>query len=767
MSRGTAGNSLVHRISSTAVILVVVWTAICIVYGVWDRHNGEDLLMRSATEMARAHHYKDRVFREWATRHGGVYVPVDDRTPPSPYLSHIPDRDIVTPGGRQLTLMNPAYIIRQFQEEQGDEEGVTGHITSLNPLNPNNAPDDWERASLLSFQNGAEEALQVVADDQGGRLRYMRPMITQQGCLKCHGHQGYQIGDIRGGVGVSVALASFRASEDGRRRAVIMGIAGVWFFGIVGIGFAAWRLLLNARTIHEASAALEQSESRLRSLIDTIPDLVCFKDGDDRWLVTNTAMLSLYGLQGVDYRGKSASDLALEPGCIRGALLSSVTMDEEAWRLGRSSRGDEEVSRAGRDDLIFDTIRVPMFAADGARSSLLVVGRDVTEQRHAAERERHIEEQMRHAQKLESLGVLAGGIAHDFNNLLMAILGNIDLSLMDLSADSPARVNLGDAAKASHKAVELCQQMLAFSGRGSYVIESIDLNAIVEDMASVLRVAMPKKAEFRLELSTEPLPVRVDISQVGQVVMNLITNAADSLEDGSGVIELRTYMVESSLEDMTVCCACLEVRDDGCGMNAEVKKQIFDPFFTTKFTGRGLGLASLVGIVRSHNGEIEVESTEGQGTLMRIMLPIDIEGAVDSRSSTGDETNLTVGSLHVLVVDDEQEVRKIVESMFRWLGCRVTMAENGREGVEIFREGRENIDLVLMDLTMPEMDGREACLAIKNIDPDMPVLLTSGYEEQDVSDLLITYRRTSYIKKPYKLGDLKKAVSMLTVVEKM
>jgi len=394
---------------------------------------------------------------------------------------------------------------------------------------------------------------------------------------------------------------------------------------------------------------------------------------------------------------------------------------------------------------------------------------DEIRERQQAEQERgKLEAHLREVQKLESLGVLAGGIAHDFNNLLMAILGNADLTLLSLSPVSPARPNVEEIVRASQRAAELCRQMLAYSGKGRFIVGPYDLSEIVREMSQMLEVSISKKATLRYFFGQDLPLVNVDSTQIRQIIMNLITNASESLGDRSGFISVstgflncdRTYLSESYLDDKLPegKYVYLEVSDTGCGMDAETRSRIFDPFFTTKFTGRGLGLAAVLGIVRGHKGALKVYSEPGKGTTFKILLPT-LEWSPNDREPVLEPSAPLPDSGTVLLVDDDPLVREVGEKMLVKLGFQVLTAADGREGLEVFRTHKEAIDCVLLDLTMPKMDGEEAFQELSRLKSDVKVILSSGYNEQNVIQQFAGNGPAGFIQKPYTLTTLREALS--------
>jgi signal transduction histidine kinase len=367
-----------------------------------------------------------------------------------------------------------------------------------------------------------------------------------------------------------------------------------------------------------------------------------------------------------------------------------------------------------------------------------------------------LEARMLHAQKLESLGVLAGGIAHDFNNLLVGILGNVGLALRELPADTQAEPLLRDVQRAAGRAAELTAQMLAYAGKGRITVEAVNLNAVVAEIAGLLAAVISKKATLRTDFARGLPDVAGDATQIRQVVMNLITNASDALGERSGTITVRTwttmadrallatgYVDEQLPEGRYVC---LSVADDGVGMDAETRARIFDPFFTTKFAGRGLGLAAVLGILRGHRGAIRLESERGRGACFTVLLPC-AEGARAevAAADSGIRPRAVDGSM-VLIADDEPAVRLVASRVLERAGYRVCVASDGRAAVEVFKANAAEISAVLIDMTMPQLRGDEVIVELRRLRPDVRVVLSSGFIELDGAR---TLEHVRFLPKPW------------------
>jgi len=393
-----------------------------------------------------------------------------------------------------------------------------------------------------------------------------------------------------------------------------------------------------------------------------------------------------------------------------------------------------------------------------------VMAEDLSE-RIRAERERQeLELRMQQAQKLESLGVLAGGIAHDFNNLLVGILGYADLARSRMPDSEPNAHLLDQIQTAGRRLSELTAQLLAYSGKGQFVVKAVDLGALVREMAHLLEVSLSKRAHLHYEFTPALPAVSADATQLRQVVMNLITNASDALGDAEGTIHLRTG--RAAVDEALLAGAVLdegvrpgeyvylEVEDSGPGMDAETAARIFDPFYTTKFAGRGLGLASVLGIVRGHGGTIVVDSRPGEGTRVRVLLPVAV-GAAAEDTPQMDAPVAAVGGT-VLVVDDDATVRDVAGAMLRQAGYEVVEAADARQALQRFDEARPAV--VLLDLTMPENDGQHPYDALRARDPDVPIVLCSGYGEQVATERFAEREDTVFLPKPFVVSALLRAL---------
>ncbi len=395
------------------------------------------------------------------------------------------------------------------------------------------------------------------------------------------------------------------------------------------------------------------------------------------------------------------------------------------------------------------------------------LGREVQRRKEAEAQRRKLEEQMLQTQKLESLGVLAGGIAHDFNNLLTSVIGYCDLAQLEVAPSSPAYTLIEDAVQGARRAAELTQQMLAYAGKARFTVGPVQLSQLVMDITRLLEVSISKKCVLRYDLMPELPHCEADATQLRQVIMNLLINASEAIGDRSGTITIATgaawcdaqYLRENHVDDGLAegLYVHLKVADSGHGMTADVRARIFDPFYTTKFTGRGLGLAAVLGIVRAHGGAIRVYSEPGRGTTFKLLFPaLPVAEGVPVRAPAADAG--WRGSGTVLVVDDEESIRALGQHILERLGFTVVTAADGREALHRYRELADASPIVLLDLTMPHLDGAATFRELRQLRPDVRVVLMSGYSEQAVEPQFAGKGLAGFIQKPFRLDELRRVI---------
>ena len=649
-------------------LVVILWTIAVLTSLAWNLANQRSQTLEVARAQARAAYEKDIIYRRWNSQHGGVYVPVTDRTLLNEYLD-VPEREIRTGSGKLLTKVNPAYMTRQAHELELERTGIRSHITSLDPIRPANAADSWEIIALREFENDVPEVSSVEPLDGESYMRLMRPLVTEQGCLKCHEEQGYRVGDVRGGLSISVPMAPLRAIAAGSMRSAAIGHGHLWLIGLLGIWLANRGIRARGRERNQAVAALRRAHAENSQLLVSIPSVLISLDAEGRVLAWNRSAESLLGHRAEEAIGRPLRELPigwdwdeLDRGirCFRkeGRTLS---LDGVAFKIDEANSG------------ILD-MTVTSLAAGGEEDSsrdeggLLLVARDVTARRN-------LESQLAQAKKLESIGQLAAGIAHEINTPAQYVGDNTRFvhealgDLMEVIAscekvtgqDSAAKLerlaeierSLEDAdvsylqeeiPKAIEQSLEglervtkIVRAMKDFSHMGSSDRQPGDINKAIESTITVARNEWKYAADLETDLDPDLPYVPCYLSDVNQVILNLIINAAQAIESasadgagGKGRIAISTRRVEDDAE--------IRIADTGKGIAPEHRDRIFDPFFTTKDVGKGTGQGlsmAYATIKEKHGGEIRFETEPGRGTTFIIRLPLSPE-PVEPREPVGE-----------------------------------------------------------------------------------------------------------------------------------
>ncbi len=499
----------------------------------------------------------------------------------------------------------------------------------------------------------------------------------------------------------------------------------------------------------------EAETHRLLNIIEANTDFVATANADGSLLYANASLLNLLALLGSpSIAGRRIPDLFTSRGAkIIEAEALSAAVSSGFWH------GELALLGKSGTEIPVSTVLLPHREAETEVITFSLIMRDISRQRQAETERIASERKMLQVQKLESLGVLAGGIAHDFNNLLTAIMGNASLARLDLDANAPAATSLAQIETAAERAAELCQQMLAYAGRSPLAFSTVDLSDLIDETTQLIQVSIRKNTELDLRLQRPLASVKGDASQLRQIVMNLVLNASEAIGDRAGHIRVRTESrhfqrseLRTAFEDQDLPpgdYVLVEVEDNGSGMRPEIRQHIFEPFFTTKFTGRGLGLAAVLGIVKAHRGAIQVASEPGQGTMFRVILPAHDSPARAPQTHPPAFSPSPASPGLVLVVDDEESVRAVVARTLQSLGFNSIVAADGAEGVDAVRRNGDSLSFVLLDLVMPRMDGHEAFLELQHLAPNLPVILMSGFSEKLSLERFNGAKPTAFISKPF------------------
>jgi PAS domain S-box-containing protein len=513
--------------------------------------------------------------------------------------------------------------------------------------------------------------------------------------------------------------------------------------------------------IARAEQAMTETEQRFRRLAENAQDVVYryryLPERGFEYLSPSVERIT----------GFTPEEHYADPGLVPRSLHPD---DSEVFEAFDQSPSDDTLTlrwfRRDGSMVWTETRNVRVFDAVGRLVAVEGIARDITERKRREEEQRALEQKLLETQKLESLGVLAGGVAHDFNNLLTGILGRVSLfrsEELEIGVSSAASEHLQQIEQAAIQAADLCRQMLAYSGKGRFAVRPLDLSELVRDTAHLLHVSVSKNATLELDLAQSLPAVAGDAAQLRQVLLNVVLNASEALPEGKGRIvvsttprelgaaELGAFLLGNELPSGTY--VCLDVWDGGIGMPPAVRERIFEPFYTTKFTGRGLGLPAVLGILRGHRGAIEVQSEPGQGTRFRLYFPV-AEGAPPGLSRPVRVSKIWQASGTILVIDDEEIVRNVTSRLLRSFGFTTLLAADGIDGVSQFKQHLPEVTAVLLDLTMPGLDGEAVFRQLRALRTDVPVLLMSGYNEQEAISRFESKGLAGFLQKPFTVEQL-------------
>ncbi|GAB4344572.1 MAG: hypothetical protein Kow0089_21220 [Desulfobulbaceae bacterium] len=736
-------------------ILLLGWTtAIALSVG-WNVRNTKKQTLERARIEARTIFQHNLAYRKWNTMHGGVYMRVSEGVKPNPYL-RTPDRDLVTTDGTVLTMINPFQMTRETYRllSQEMELPTLNRTVSLDMVNPENEPDDWESRALESFTDPDEELSEVTNVNGKPYMRLIKPYVTVKGCLKCHGDQGYDIGDFRGGMSIAVPMDPYFSQEKKQLFNTIITHLALWGIGVVSI-------LLLTNNIRRRQQEVEENEEKFRILAEFSHDWEYWLSEENRLIFNSPSCAQITGYREEDFANdpKLLTDIVHpdDRGIFQKAM-SAVTEPQNRSCQFRIITPEKKVKWLS---LVWRPIHLGRVYA-GKRVSC----RDITEQMD-------LREQLYHSQKMESLGVMAGGVAHDFNNILTVILGYA--TLMRVKADTldkeELKKNLETIEQAAKQSKQLISSLLAFSRR--QVMEPVPtrISEVVHTSAKLLHRLLPADITFSINCSGEELPVLIDPHQFEQVLMNLVTNARDAMPYGGRLaIDTRLVTVDADksrqLNLPRGTYMRISVTDTGMGIDKDKLQRIFEPFYTTKEKGKGtgLGLATVYGIIRQHDGAISVKSVKGVMTVFSIFLPA-LDGMPEDDGEAKEQAPLVIpprsGLGTILVAEDTDSVREYIHDTLRHFGFTIISATDGADALEKFMANSDRIDLVLLDVIMPKKNGSEVYDAIRKVKPGQKVLFMSGYTEEVLTSKRIREEKLHFIHKPIDMQALLDKINAL------
>ena len=530
--------------------------------------------------------------------------------------------------------------------------------------------------------------------------------------------------------------------------------------------------------VRQLNTVLQTQAAELQSLFKALPVGVAIAtDAACTSIRSNEAFAEMMGLPQAKTTSLSAPPFTA-PSHLRvaheGRELTASELPMQRAVAQNAPVRDFEQSITRPDGVTLDIITnaVPIRDAQGKPCGCVATFQDFSAHRQAERKRLDFERRLLQSQKLESIGVLAGGIAHDFNNLLTGVLGHANFARGELARGSTNVDHLlAQVESSAQRAADLCRQLLAYAGKGQIVVRLIDLNVAVQQSVPLLKLSIAKKVTLDLQLGAGLPPLRGDPSQINQILLNLVANASEAIGAAPGTVTIRTERVNVTPMDMLTLIAspemepgtfnCLEVRDTGCGIGPETIAHIFEPFFTTKFVGRGLGLSAVLGIVQGHRGGVRVTSQVGAGTTFELFFPV---VATSVRGTTSPFPNAAPQRGTVLVVDDDLTIREFTSAILIGAGYNVVTAVDGEDALVKLRRDPTQFDAVLLDLTMPKLDGEDTLIAMRMISANLPVVLTSGYGEQAVVQRFVGRGLADFLPKPFMGDALLKVID--TVIER-
>ncbi|MCF8087691.1 MAG: response regulator [Desulfotignum sp.] len=507
----------------------------------------------------------------------------------------------------------------------------------------------------------------------------------------------------------------------------------------------------------QAEKALVQSESHLRLLVDTIPDLIWLKDQNGVYLSCNPMFERFFGAKESEIAGKTDYDFV-----DRDLADFFRANDRKAMAANKPSKNEEELIFADNGyQGLFETVKTPMRDSDGKLIGVLGIARDITELRKAENEKLRLERQLKHAQKMESIGNLAGGIAHDFNNILSSVIGFSELALDEVEKGTNLEENLQEVYAAGKRAKELVKQILAFARQSDETMHPIEMGPVAREVLKFIRSFIPATIEIRQTITTDSL-IMGNPTQIHQMLMNLCTNAAQAMEETGGVLDVSLKDVCIDKDTLPVGMNPgeyieIKVSDTGPGIDPDIIELIFEPYFTTKPPGEGtgMGLAVVHGIVDACGGRISVDSTLGKGAVFTIRLPI-----AENRKAHHDNDSeaFPSGTESILFVDDEAPIARMGRQILESLGYQVTTRTSSIEALELFRVEYHHFDLVITDMTMPNLTGDKLSAELMKIRRDIPIILCTGYSRKISGDAVLKMGIKALAYKPIVKADLARTV---------
>jgi len=610
----TTTSTLTPRLKAYVGIYAAFWTLIVISSLIWNIVRQQQDALQVGLNQARTIYQKDLVYYRWATEHGMVFVPITEKTQPNPYLQHMPAYEGTTSSGRELTMVNPEYMIRQVYEMQTPASGILGHITSLNPIRAENAADPWERKALLKFERGEKEVFSVEEINGEPYLRLMRPMITERGCLRCHARQGYHLNSIRGGISVSVPMSLLFSLNKKDIFMFSLAHGSLWILGLLGIFLESYR-------INQSILERDQAEARTKSIIDNMLDGLITMHPTGIIESVNSATCKMFGYKSGEIIGQDINMLIEFPSAQE---WTGELKNEQDFDIRNAAKPQNELTGKREDGSTFP-IAISLSEMELGQTQLLIATvRDITE-------EKIRKTEALRAGQLAAIGELAAGVAHEINNPINGIINYSQILLDDFEFDEKSdpihKDIMSRIIKEGERIAIIVRNLLSFARQRDEFIDDIHIHDIIKDSLSLLMHQFQKDGiQVNVNVSSNLPTLKGNPQQLQQVFVNLLTNACYALNQkfpgrsSDKRLEIASAVVNHEGRDFVRTT----VTDWGTGIAQDVINHIFDTLFTTKPPGKGtgLGLSISKGLVRDHHGHLTLTSTLGNPTVATLDLPV-------------------------------------------------------------------------------------------------------------------------------------------------
>lgn len=741
-----------------SLVALIIWSVIILISTITQLKLNRNSIESITKHQAEIAYDKDMLYRKWASSHGGVYVPITDITLPNPALSHLKERDIETPSGIKLTLVNPAYMTRQVHEISEEHYELKGHITSLNPINKNNKPDPWEIKSLKLFESGETKITEFVVEDGFRYLRLMNALITEDSCLKCHAIQGYKAGDVRGGLSVSVPMADLEITFSELNSFLNIRHLIIWLLGvgvIILLG-SVYRKRIEVQI--EYTKGLDDEREYLSVALKSIGEGVIVTDINGNITRMNKIAEQLTGWSILEAEEKNISKvfslISIEQYPKKIDILNSILTKKIDGVFNNNYILN---SLEGKKIHINNTGSI-IYTKTGDILGIILIFRDMTA-------ENDIQQKLCQSQKLDAIGQLTSGIAHDFNNMIGGIMGGAELLQKHLSNDEKSQKYLSIILNSSKRATDLTKKLLSFSKSQNLDIQPIDLHKAITATVALLENTIDKNVIIQADLKSKNSIILGNSTQLQNIFMNLGINSSHAMPQG-GTLSYTTkdlvlsmeYCKNNPFEILPGNYIEVEISDTGLGIPNEVLPHIFDSFFTTKEQGTGLGLFVIYGTIKKLKGSITVLSSIEKGTIFKILLPV---SDIPMKSVINIKDKSYYGKGLILLVDDEEILRVIGKDILEELGYSVILSHNGKDAENIYKFNEEKIDLIILDMIMPVMNGRDCLKNIRKIDSEIPILIASGYRHNGDIEEFNELNCSGFISKPYSVSEISRLISEL------